>query len=178
MIAETPPEILTRLYDDRYKAQAELNKAKTGRPKMDPIMEEYLRDKGQWDEESETRRTLQNRLHMTRAMLVLSQAPNYTRFAWLIDKKTILSELGRIEKDSTLLKVARVMCKQKPNTQGAVAMIRGWRRGTTPKPDAQALAQVIINTVTAYIQSHPGTTVEQIQEACERAANNWEQEED
>ena len=177
-MAETPAEILTRLEVARYEAQAELNKAKTGRPKMDPIMEEFLRHTGQWDAETETRRTLQNRLHQVRAMLVLRQAPDYTRFAWLIDKKTILSELGRIEKDETLLKVAEVMCKQKPNTQQAVAMIRGLRRGTTPEPDAQALAQVIINTVTAYIQSHPGTTVEQIQEACECAANNWEHEED
>ncbi|MGA8351754.1 MAG: hypothetical protein WB773_28450, partial [Isosphaeraceae bacterium] len=53
-------EIEFRLYEQRA--------ATTGRPKLDGTMEEALKQNRQWDEETETRRTLQNRPLMYRAM--------------------------------------------------------------------------------------------------------------
>jgi hypothetical protein len=76
-------EIEFRLYEQRAAA----NRATTGRPKLDGTMEEALKQNRQWDEETETRRTLQNRPLMYRAMQSLG-FPDSEKCSWLWSKKT------------------------------------------------------------------------------------------
>ena len=68
-------------------SSAAANRATTGRPKLDGTMEEALKQNRQWDEETETRRTLQNRPLMYRAMQSLG-FPDSEKCSWLWSKKT------------------------------------------------------------------------------------------
>jgi hypothetical protein len=157
--------------------RAAKNKAVTGRPKLNPVMEEELKASGQWDPESQPRRTLQNKLHALRARVAISEAEAPERFAWLMNKECILSELGRINDVDDLLGTALNMCDQKPNTRDAVVMIRHARNGFAPPPDADQLTGLIVATINAYIRSHPGVTADLIQIACLTAADGWNDEE-
>ena len=75
-------EIEFRLYEQRGGEQGD-HRA----PKLNGTMEEALKQNRQWDEETETRRTLQNRLHMYRATQLLG-FPDSEKCSWLWSKKT------------------------------------------------------------------------------------------
>ena len=76
-------EIEFRLYEQRAAA----NRATTGCPKLDGTMEEAFKQNRQWDEETKTRRTLQNRPLMYRAMQSLGFSDS-EKCSWLWSKKT------------------------------------------------------------------------------------------
>jgi hypothetical protein len=166
-------------------------KKKRGRPRMNPEMEDMAKDVGHLDYHSD-RRHIQNCLHGLHARLVILKAQDPNRFVWLVDspeaikagtatgdfrKRTIMSELGRIDDDDDLLSIAEQVCELKPNTQDAVAMIRRWRLGKSPEADALGLTDAIVNVINRYIGTHPGTTKMQVRAACDNAADYWSEEE-
>jgi hypothetical protein len=176
-MAETADEKRLRIESEHYQRLADRCKAKTGRPKLNGVMEEALRAKGLWDAATQTRRTLQNRLHAQRAMQVLGGLQS-VEFAWLMkgpQKKTILAELGRIESDEALLAIARAVCEQKGDTRATVAALRRMRLGSAPAADTAALARVIEAAIEDYVNAHPGITVEQIEDACVLAGAEWQE---
>ncbi len=116
-------------------------KRKRGRPRlMQPEFENSIR----MDMPYSDIRTIQNNDYEARAGMILGISPDNPPdypFSWLCDfgkiefgksqrrayRKTILSELGRIEQVKNLIEAATEICRLKPKTQDAVKMIRGWR---------------------------------------------------
>lgn len=113
-----------------------------------------------------------NIYYRTRTLSILDGA----EFSWLFDRKacqrgegkwkpTILSELGRIEDEEDMKAVARQICELKPKTKEAVTMIRRFRLGRDPEPDAVGLANEIIHLVNDYLQRYPAATKALVGEA-------------
>ncbi len=91
-----------------------------------------------------TRRTVQNTWYMDQAVrrLGMLDEPFPDQYRWLMDpdkqgqgvpatrgcKRTILSELGRIDGDADLRAVADYLCEHKPGVERAVKLIREVRR--------------------------------------------------
>jgi hypothetical protein len=150
------------------------DKPKRGRPKLlDEWIEEKLRD--DWGPFA-TERTVQNAWYHIRAFNVLGfgdDAPLDPFFLWLCDperqrgpsgkvfRKTILTELGRIGDDETLIAVAREICDLKPKARDAVALIRRARLGGG-KPKPNQLGNEIIRAINAYQARYPSTTPAEI----------------
>jgi hypothetical protein len=90
-------------------------------------------------------RSLQNQRYYHRAWQVLALGSD--NFKWLYDpakqvigvseqrgvRKTIIAELGRIKNRQHMLEAATEICRRKPKTKDAVAMIRRWRLGRGPE---------------------------------------------
>jgi hypothetical protein len=100
-----------------------------------------------------------------RALGILKDDP--AAYVWLFNEEAImreggskhwqpaiLTQLGRIADEDTLLTIARQICELKPTTSKAVAMIRRFRVGGLPAPDALQLANVIIHAVNGYLRGH------------------------
>jgi len=106
-----------------------------------------------------TRRGKQNIDYQMYAEGVLKDDP---RFFWVVGNKemkwkpTLLTELGRCIFDETIKIVALRICELKPKTKDAVAMIRSWRTGKSPKWNVFDLGNHIINAINEYKRHHPG----------------------
>jgi len=70
---------------------------------------------------------------------------------------SILTELGRIDDDNTLIAVAIQVCERQPSREDAIHLIRRYR--TTPRPPQNdQLATEILGAINGYIRRYPGTT--------------------
>ena len=118
-----------------------------------------------------TRRSRVNALYRQEAAWALLEAVGqdgngFGEFSWLCNEgtgeplkehKTILSELGRIEDSELLVEMARELCRLKPKTKDAVAMIRRVRSGEHKAGDALQLANEIIEALNGYMVRYPAT---------------------
>ena len=134
------------------------SKKKRGRPQA--IGDATLRIIADQRPHIKTRRGRQEMVYASRAAGGLMADK---RFVWLTDekdplkKKSILSELGRIENEEDLKAVALQICELKPKVKEGVAMVRRWRTGKTPKADRRSLRSHILKGVNDYLLTHPDT---------------------
>lgn len=126
-------------------------------------------------------RTIQNMSYYLRAFSLLQPEPWAN--GWLIDypskaghhgnvRRTILTELGRIEDDETLIAVAQELCELQPTTKEAIALIRHWREVQKPLDLTASLQR----TLNAYLQAHPMVTLEEMAEALLNIADMIDQQ--
>jgi hypothetical protein len=133
---------------------------KRGRPRL-----EYYRrglDFAEFDAKTE-----RGRQDVFYRLSAVAQLKDDERFTWLCDKAamvagkkdawkpSILTELGRIESYQDLVEVALEICKIKPKTKDAIAMIRRWRTGCEPASDADKFWSFLAKEVNKYARQHP-----------------------
>lgn len=139
---------------------------KPGRPRKFSADIEAISDAIGLFTDSKTRRNRLNILHRQRALSVMGN--NAEGLTWLFDKEGfqrgsvkikqgILSELGRIDDDESLIAIARQLCELKPTTREAVAMVRRWRLGKDGVGSAPDLAQAMLNAYNDYLMRYPST---------------------
>lgn len=145
-------------------ALSEAASKKRGRGRPPAFSAEYRAAIGALFPDIKTRRGLSDCLYRLRAVNLLEKDK---RFTWLADgeamqagrpgawRPAILTELGRIGDDDTLLAVAARLCELKPKTKDAVARIRRARLGREPAGDYLALCVHLENTVNSYLLTHP-----------------------
>ncbi len=99
------------------------------------------------------------------------------RFIWLCDKERmtagapnswkpgILAELGRFDfAGGDILEAASEICRLKPKTKDAIAMIRGWRLGERECTPG-ALYDTLLKAFNDYVGQHPGITKQSVRTA-------------
>jgi hypothetical protein len=121
-----------------------------------------------------------NTVHRLRA---IKQFINDPRFAWLCSdaapngdpqdtrghlRRTILTELGRIKEEDVREQLALHLCATQPKTRVAVAMIRAYRLGRRPHGTVEQLSRLLLQTLQAYLDTHPELEWEEINAALER----------
>lgn len=157
--------------------------SKGGRPgKFEPKMIAMLR--GLFPEIATTR-GLQDKDYCIRATGLLQ---NNRAYRWLIDpeparmgvkkayKTTILSALGRISNDARLREAARWLCKEKPDTRRAVAVLRRFRTNRTTPGKPMALVTILARAVDGYCENHPGTTADEVRRALKMVGGMYDGE--
>ncbi len=100
-----------------------------------------------------------------------------SRFTWLCDKERmqagtgnawkpgILAELGRFDiAGGDILEAASEICRLKPKTKDAIAMIRGWRLGER-EGTPEGLYKAMLAAFNDYVTRHPGTTKQAVRVA-------------
>jgi hypothetical protein len=99
--------------------------------------------------------------------------------AWGSIKVTVLAELGRLicnykngEEVAVKWSVQILNMKPKPSVKRAMKMIRAWRLGKYSDGSTDGLATKITASIDSYLDSHPNTTEEQIEEAL-NLAMSW-----
>jgi hypothetical protein len=132
-----------------------------------------------------TDRGLANIAYQQRALSLLYRDP---RFVWLgMDeaavmagkmkmRRTILQQLGRIGDEDELRFVAGELCRLKPTTSKAIAMIREYR-GVQHNGKALDLANILVGTVNRYLDSHRGMAWDEVRDALRTAAGQIDQAE-
>jgi hypothetical protein len=137
-----------------------------GRPPATPPWWEGLGSR------SKTRRTNVNQYYADRAVVTLMEIGDgrpfeEDEFAWLRSgyraRKTLLTELGRIEDADEMIRVARDLCQHKPKTRLAAARIRGWRNGKRMPEDG--ILDRLARAVDGYINDHPDVSFSEVIEA-------------
>jgi hypothetical protein len=109
-----------------------INQPKRGRPYLFFTDANDKRECKKHYPDVRTDRTLVNRLYSDRALSVLGDG-HKPEFLWLADaqtgryRRTVLTELGRVNEDDLLLDVAFDLCERKLKTVAAVRLIRNWR---------------------------------------------------
>jgi hypothetical protein len=129
-----------------------------------------------------TRRTGVNKMWAFKALRCIVDNPQPS-LEWLLDesrsprgwRKTILSELGRIEDEETILAVAREICELNPKTRDAIAMIRRSRLGRSPGASPRELHSAIAAAVESYVMAHPEIPRGQIAAVLENLADHFEE---
>jgi hypothetical protein len=147
-----------------------------GRPRLVSENEETLLRTMGWAH-GFSRHDRTNTVHRLRA---IRQFITDARFAWLCSdvapngdpqdnrghlRRTILTELGRIEEEDVREQLALHLCETKPTTREAVAMIRHYRLGTRPPGTAEQLTKAWCTTLLEYLVAHPDLEWEDIQRA-------------
>lgn len=91
---------------------------------------------------------------------------------WRSIKVTVLAELGRMichysngEEVAVKWSVQILNMKPKPSVKRAMQMIRAARLGKCSDGSTDALATKILASIDSYLDSHPNTTKEQVNEA-------------
>lgn len=122
-----------------------------------------------------------------RSMLVLSYVGDELearkeRFAWLLGRKSLLTELGRfippehvgrdlpdhefLDLIDLVESIADRLCHEKPNTRKAIAWLRQCRlKKGAAAGDPDQLTAILIRSMNDYLARYPGTTWEQVQAA-------------
>ena len=116
-----------------------------------------------------THRIRVNKMWTLKALRCIVDNPQPS-LEWLLDessspqgwRKTILSELGRIEDEETFRAVARAICDLKPKTRDAIAMIWRSRLGRSPSASPRGLQSAIAAAVESYVMAHPEIPMSQI----------------
>jgi len=106
-------------------------------------------------------------------------------FKWLLDedsprvvyRRMIVAELGRIDDDQEILRLARLVCRRKLPTRDAVALIRRCRIGRPPR-SRSGLAKVVTSAVRSYIAAHAGTAMGEIAGTLRELADAYEEREE
>ena len=118
-------------------------------------------------------RTVQNLAYQAAAETVIRPlVVTYPELRWLFDddamkrgeryhRPTILQALGQITSEELLVKVARVLCEQKPTARKAVAAIRRFRQVQKPANLTEALRSALND----YLWLHPDVTLAQARDA-------------
>ena len=134
-----------------------------GRP---PVMDEAQVKLAEFCTENKV--THRHKLNIHYRQRALSLLMDQKQFSWLLDSKimaetgrirktTILAELGRIQNDENLKVFALEICKRKPTTGAAVAMLRRARGVSEEAGNAEGVAHAIRVALNAYITRHPST---------------------
>lgn len=136
-----------------------------GRP---PVMDEAQVKLAEFCTENKV--THRHKLNIHYGQRALSLVRDQKQFSWLVDssaeimagtgrikKTTILAELGRIQNDENLKVFALEICKLKPTTGAAVAMLRRARGVSEEAGNAEGVAHAIRVALNAYITRHPST---------------------
>jgi len=122
-----------------------------------------------------TRRSLEDVHYRCRAQGLVDDGSG--RFLWLVDpeacmagrrggyKAAILTELGRIDDDNTLLDVAAQLCKSRPTAGEAVRLIRRLRTSRPGEAAAVGLAGAMARAIDDYRARYPGLTMQQVRGA-------------
>ena len=127
-----------------------------------------------------TSRAAQEKLQLGRAhRVLLPLLPRYPELSWLMSRPdapyrmTILSALGRIRHDETLIIVAREVAQHHMKSRPAVAYIRRARSilegRPLPRASVRRLAEALVATMADYADRFPDVTHAQQCEALERA---------
>ncbi len=131
-------------------------------------------------------RTMQNACYWMRGLDVVTHFPGLT---WLADrdamlagrarsKKTIITELGRLETVEEMRAMAELLCKEKPTTGAAVAMIRAHRTGDDRAGDAVSLTMAIARTIDDYVTRNPLVSKQKVLAALGNVLDIVEEESD
>jgi hypothetical protein len=133
-----------------------------------------------------TRRSKVNVFYRQRALSVLRDGD----FKWLFDevaimaetggdkhwRPVILTELGRIEDEDAMQRIAAELCETKPKTRDAVLMVRRWRTGSDDAAgDPLKLANEVIASVNDFMKRFPKTSKEQVKSALLTALDSVQQ---
>lgn len=157
---------------------------KRGRPTLFPDWEKSIAKSCSPD--ITTDRGLANTCYRQRAVCLLLGDP---RFYWLgMDKAaitagttkmrmTILQELGRIPDEEILRKVAGEICRLKPTSRQAIAMIRAYR-GVQRDGTALELANILIGSLNAYLDTHRTMAWDQVKDAIHTLQGQVEQKDE
>jgi hypothetical protein len=157
---------------------SENQRTRRGRPRrFPPLLEETMKSIGAI---RGSRRSQLNGLWCLEAVGIMMKNPEPS-FKWLFDeqanpeiyKRVILSELGRIEDEETMLAVMREVCRDKPTTRDAVLMIRRYRLGRSPEPNCLDLTRVILDAIKSYAATHPSISDQFVLAALENASDAW-----
>jgi len=108
-------------------------------------------------------RAIANRCYGEYARQVLAKHGETEIMCWLESQPTIMSELGRIEDELELLKVAEQICNLKPSAHAGALLIRGHRKGGLPDPGA--LADCLIRAINRFRFRHRNCSAQHIREA-------------
>jgi hypothetical protein len=94
-----------------------------------------------------------NAIYGARTLHVLGDDP---QFAWLTaDRRgTIVKELGRLYDDQDLIALALYLCKHRPSSRQAVALLRAYRLDTRPLGTMQGLTHVLQQALATYLATH------------------------
>jgi hypothetical protein len=120
-----------------------------------------------------TRHTRTNAVYRHRA---IRQFIEDARFAWLCRdpvpngpdgtlRRTILTELGRIDDEGIREAIALDLCARQPTAREAVAQIRAYRLGRSPRGSVRQLYLALARTLQDYVVAHPDMPWEAVQEA-------------
>jgi hypothetical protein len=90
---------------------------------------------------------------------------SFVDFEAAVFKKTILTELGRLENPAKIRNMARYICENELTTKEAVAYIRQLRVGSQPAGNASDLAIVLVKAIKDYRFKHSAVEDEMIQES-------------
>lgn len=85
--------------------------------------------------------------------------------------QAILSALGRIEDEASILEWAKVIAERRLSTRSAVAAIRRARLGRKDEPDFLSLVRSIRIALEAYVDTHPSTSLDIVVRALRRLAD-------
>jgi hypothetical protein len=90
-------------------------------------------------------------------------------------RPTLMTELGRIDDDDEMRKIARRICEIKPKTtREAVYMVRRYRLGQSGEGNCLDLTIKIGNTVNEYWKRFPKTTIRQVVTALQNVMDEVE----
>lgn len=84
---------------------------------------------------------------------------------FILYKKAILTELGRLENPEHIRKVARVICEKELSTKDAISYIRSFKTDEKPKGEVSKLAHAIADTIDYYRHKHSNVNIEMIRAA-------------
>jgi hypothetical protein len=115
-----------------------------------------------------------NYIYEIRAIGRISDDP---RFEWLCSdgptimagkghmRRTILSELGRIEDAEEREQLALYLCELQPTTREAIAILRRYRIGRPPPGTVDGLADGLRTTLNTYLRTHTELSWDDVREA-------------
>jgi hypothetical protein len=161
-------------------SEAASEKQRRGTPLVhDPAMLAFYR---QSFPEIRTHRGLQDKAYGLTAYTTLADVPGCE---WLCSTKeeidagsgqmrfTILAELGRIKDEEVRKVIALEICRQRPRSKAAVAMIRRYRTGKAPKATALNLANMVIGCINGYLERTNGADLPMVMRALQFVTQSY-----
>jgi hypothetical protein len=133
-------------------------KPKRGRPYL---LFNDAKDKREWidlNDDVRSERTAINRVYHDHALQVLGGG-HKPEFLWLADakanrfKRSILTELGRVDDDEEMCVLAGYICEEKMRTSEAVSFIRDCR-GVLKPASAERLEKALYSTIERWLEGN------------------------
>lgn len=102
-------------------------------------------------------RTPLNKVYESRAIEILSFRINANVLRWLMGRRTLLAELGRIPGDEALVNAAELICRRNPRTirEAVLAVRHARKKAQTGPANPTDLAKMIRLVIHHYAEEHP-----------------------
>jgi hypothetical protein len=171
--------------EDGISENSAENQPERGRPRQFSLLWEQFHAANDHRLREGTHRTGVSKMWAFEALRCIVDNPQPS-LEWLVEesrsprgwRKTLLSELGRIEDAETILAVAREICDLNPKTRDAIAMIWSSRLGRFPEASPRGLESAIAAAVESYVMAHSEISMNQIAAVLDNLADHFEEGEE